>query len=162
MRSTRPRLNPAFYHGLQRCFLTFCTCNRQAFFIEYANVDLVREQILNNAGPQGIAIIAYCFMPDHIHLLVEGVDDESDVTVFVHQAKQHSAYAFRKATQQKLWQPSYYDRILRDEEETLRVARYIFENPVRKGIVDTPKDYAFLGSMRYTIEQILDAASWQP
>ena len=33
-------------------------------------------------------IVAYCFMPGHVHLLVEGCTDDADALAFVHQAKQ--------------------------------------------------------------------------
>ena len=106
--------------------------------------------------------IAHCFMPDHAHLLVEGRSENSDALAFVHQAKQQSAYEFSKAFDQKLWQPSFYDRILRDDEASLSVARYIFENPVRAGLVKNPEDYPFLGSSRYTLKEIMETICWQP
>lgn len=53
----------------------------------------------------------------------------------------------------------YYERILRDEESTLTVARYILANPVRKGFVREPRDYAFSGSAIWTWEQLLEM--WQ-
>jgi len=52
--------------------------------------------------------------------------------------------------------------MLGDNDATLSVARYIFEKPVRAGLVASPYDYAFLGSERYTVQQILEVDSWQP
>ena len=46
----------------------------------------------------------------------------------------------------KLWQRSFYDHALRKEESLNDVARYIWENPVRAGIVATAVDYAWSGS----------------
>ena len=40
---------------------------------------------------------------------------------------------------------------------TLRVARYVLENPVRAGLVTRVQDYPFLGSDVYTVEQVLEA-----
>jgi hypothetical protein len=59
-------------------------------------------------------------------------------------------------------EPSFYDRVLRDGDATLSVARYVFENPVRGGLVAEPADYQFSGSSRFTVEQILEAVYWQP
>ena len=102
-------------------------------------------------------------MPDHVHLLVEGLSAVAYACRFVHQAKQRTGYAFaRKHPGKKLWQPSYYDRVLRDEESTLAVIRYILENPVRAQLIDSPAGYPFSGSARYALEEILEAASWQP
>ena len=52
----------------------------------------------------------------------------------------------------KLWQPSYYDHVLRNEDDTLATARYIFENPVRTNLVTHYREYQFMGSFELDIE----------
>jgi len=32
------------------------------------------------------------------------------------------------------WQPNYYDRIIRDEDELQRIRTYIIENPLKREI----------------------------
>ena len=122
----------------------------------------VHDQILQAVALFDMEEIAYCFMPDHVHLLVEGQNEASDALAFIHRAKQLSAYEFSKTCGGTLWQPSFHDRILRDDEATLSVTRYIFENPVRAGLVKSPEDYPFLGSAKYGTREILDAICWQP
>jgi putative transposase len=158
----RPRLNPALYVGLQRYFLTFCTSDRREWFTERDGVDLVHDQILRCAADFDVAVIAYCYMPDHLHLLVEACSERSDATRFVHQAKQRSGHAFSKQYGKRLWQPSYYDHVLRDDEASISVTRYIFENPVVAGLAVSPSEYPFLGSDRFTIEGVLEAVQWKP
>jgi hypothetical protein len=58
---------------------------------------------------------------------------------------------------QKLWQRYGFERMLRDDEATLVVARYILNNPVRAGLVADPREYAHIGSQRYSVEGILEA-----
>src|SRR5213593_3258572 len=101
-------------------------------------------------------------MPDHAHLLGESQTEASDAPPSAHQAKQPSAYQFSSTFGRRLWQPSFNDRILRDDEATLSVARYIFENPVRAGLVMNPADYPFLGSAKYRTREIMEAICWQP
>ena len=101
-------------------------------------------------------VIAYCFMPDHLHLLVEGHRDDADLRRFITRAKQFSGYHFKRETGKRLWQRYGFERVLRDEESTPTVARYIINNPVRGGLVRTPADYAHWGSLTYTREQLLD------
>jgi putative transposase len=158
----RPRLQSTVYVGFQRYFFTFCTADRRKWFIDAAHVEPVRGQILDMAPALDIEIIAHCFMPDHVHLLVEGQADSADACRFVHQAKQRSGFAFTRAFGARLWQPSYYDRILREEETSLSVTRYIFDNPVVGGLVESPRDYPFLGSGKYSVEEILEAIAWKP
>jgi REP-associated tyrosine transposase len=137
----RPRLAPDLYVGLRRYFLTFCSAQRQALFVERDVVDLLLLQMVRSGEQHEMGIIAYCFMPDHVHLLVEARCESADAIAFVHQAKQRSGYAVARAYRRKLWPPSFYDRILRDDEATLSVARYILENPVRAGLVNSPDEY---------------------
>ncbi len=47
----------------------------------------------------------------------------------------------------KVWQRSFFDHALRDEESLEAVARYIVSNPVRAGLVEDWRDYPFVGSM---------------
>jgi len=162
MRPKRPRLAAALYVGLQRYLLTFCTAHRRCLFVEPELVDLVLAQILQASDGHGMAILAYCFMPDHLHLLVEGCSEAADARAFVHLAKQRSGHAVGKRYGVRLWQPSYHDRVLRDDDATLSVARYVLENPVRGGLAASPLDYPFCGSCRFSRAQMLEAACWQP
>ena len=56
-----------------------------------------------------------------------------------------TGYNFKKATGKRLWQKSFYDHVVRKEENLNSVAEYIFNNPVRKGMVENYDDYPFLG-----------------
>ena len=73
MRTEQPGHLRAFDHlGLYRYFLTFCTDYRQPFFKNAEAVTLVLSQISRAAIGEQFALLAYCFMPDHLHLLIEG------------------------------------------------------------------------------------------
>jgi putative transposase len=147
------------YLGLYRYFLTFCLDRRRTIFMESLVVELVLRQIRRAAVDEAFAVAAYCFMPDHLHLLVEGLTDASDCRRFIKCAKQLSGYYYSRASGgAKLWQRYGYERALRSDEATLIVAKYILENPVRAGLVRRPEDYRFLGSDMYSITEILEAA----
>ncbi len=93
----------------------------------------------------GFSVLAYCFMPDHVHLLVTGADD-ADLPRFVKDFKQRTGYAYRRTNAEALWQKSYYDHVVRAEEDLREVARYIVGNPVRAALAATPADYPYSGS----------------
>ena len=90
------------------------------------------------------ALHACCHMPDHVHILVSG-EVESSLGEFVRLFKQLSGYAFRQERKAALWQISYYDHVLRRDEDVAQVARYIWHNPVQTGLVDTPSQYPYAG-----------------
>jgi hypothetical protein len=49
--------------------------------------------------------------------------------------------------------------VLRDDEDTRRVARYILENPLRSGLVARVEDYPFVGSQIFRLDEILEGTS---
>ena len=56
------------------------------------------------------------------------------------------AQGFSPADKGKLWQASFYDHVLRKDEDLLETVKYIFNNPVRKKIVAHYLDYQLSGS----------------
>jgi putative transposase len=155
----RTRLKAFDYLGTYRYFLTFCTANREALFTSAVVVEFVLAQIMRAAREQGFAIIAYCFMPEHVHLLVEGTTANSDMKQFAKSAKQFSGFYYKRHTGRSLWQPSYYEHVLRNEEDTWSVARYIVENPLTDGLARRADEYPFLGSCVVEKKDLLVAVS---
>jgi putative transposase len=158
MRTGNPgHLKTFDYLGLHRYSLTFCTDRRQKLFTTHDVVDLVLEQIARAAGQYQFAIIAYCFMPDHAHLLIEGRSADSDAKEFIVRAKQYSGFHHKKARRSRLWQRYGFEHVLQDDELTLVVAKYILENPIRAGLVGRVEDYPFVGSLMYGLRDLLIA-----
>jgi putative transposase len=145
------------YIGVHQYFLTFCTYQRRALFVSRDRTDVVHGQFLRAAADESFAVLAYCFMPDHVHLLVEGQHVDSDCRRFIARAKQFSGFHYQKTFGERLWQRYGFERALRAEESALAVARYIFENPIRARLVARVEDYPFLGSSVYTVDEILEA-----
>jgi putative transposase len=146
------------YMGFYRYSLRFCTDGRRHVFTSHPPVDLVRSQILRGATDERFDVIAYCFMPDHVHLLVAGRAEDSDCKRFVARAKQFSGFYFKKTFGMPLWQRYGFERVLRNSEQTFVIARYILENPVRAGLVTTIEAYPFIGSLVCTLPELIEAA----
>jgi len=127
--------------------------------MDAALVDRVRSQLSQSAVDHCFTIPAYCLMPDHVHLRAEGTTPGADLRRFVSSFKQNSGFTFSRERAARLWQKGYYDRVLRDDEATLTVVRYILENPVRAGLVARFSDYPYAGSDRYSLEELAIASS---
>jgi len=150
----RPKRLQGFgYVGYQRYSLCFCTHNRQRLFVADCTVAAALSQIQRTCEQNGFDLLAYCFMPDHVHLLVEAVTPSADLRAAVSLMKQRSGYEFQKAFRRSLWQGGYYERVLRNDQATRAVVRYIFENPVRAGLVERYQDYPCLGG-KYSPEVV--------
>ena len=152
-----PRHVPGFdYLGQHRYFLTFCTDQRRALFLDQNAVRLVERHFLRLAAERGFADLAHCFMPDHFHAVVAGRHDSADLKAFVTRMKQFSGYHFQRDFGCRLWQRYSYERVLRGDESTGAVIRYVLENPIRAELVASVQDYPFIGSSEYSLEQLLE------
>lgn len=147
---------------MQRYSLTLCTFERETRFTAPEVVERLRSQLVQSARVFRFELTAYCYMPDHLHVLAIGESDDSDLERFVARMKQDSGFWYSKACRKRLWQVGFYDRILRNDEETIVVARYILNNPVRAGLVTRMDEYPFSGSSRYSMEELADAIQSQP
>ena len=142
------RLELGLYSQKRVYFLTICTFNGQATFKNSQIVNSLLGKLKTCCETFGFINYVYCFMLDHLHLLLGGTEG-SDLIKMIKQFKQSTGYHFKKETRKKLWQKSYYDHILRKEESIANVVRYVLENPVRKGLVKHPKEYPFSGSLEF-------------
>ena len=152
-----PRLPPSEYLGLRRYFVTACTPHRRPFFTIATVATVTIDQLRACSARQMFAVIAYCLMPDHAHLLVEGQADDSDLQAFVHAWKLRSSFHTRPQVGGPLWQRGYYEHTLRSDESTIDVARYVLANPVRAGLVAYPTEYVWVGSFTTTVQALLEA-----
>jgi len=60
------RLPNVSYIGIQRYYLTLCTMDRRTEFEIHDVVEYGKFQLLHFGRKHAFAILAYCFMPDHL------------------------------------------------------------------------------------------------
>jgi len=140
------RLESFSYRGYYRYFITIRSHGFKKHFLNNEVVAKLIEILKNTAVQESFLIWAYCFMPDHVHLLIEGKNSFADMKKFVALFKQKTAYWFKGFCGVQLWETNYYEHVLRNDEATKAVARYIIQNPVRKGLVDDCSSYPYSGS----------------
>ena len=143
---SRPKRLPSHnYVGPALYFLTFCTYARTKALSDAEVAARTLEQFRRTAALEQFAIRAYCLMPDHVHLLVEGTAATSDLRRFVKMAKQRSGGVHRRRCGVRLWQEGYFERVLRDRDDVRSIAQYIVNNPTRAGLVERPEQYPHVG-----------------
>jgi putative transposase len=155
----KPHLRGFGYLGCYHYFVTICTDGKKNLFVKNNYLIEKMIEVLNQTGEKHFFTVwVYCFMPDHLHIFVEGINPHSDLKKFIKDFKQRTAYWYSReesSAGNKLWQPGYYDHVLRKEEDTAEVLRYILDNPVRKGLVANYLDYRYSGSPVIDIKEIL-------
>ena len=75
----RPRIAGFSYIGFHRYSLTICTSERKPLFSDAETVDAVLTTIRRSAEAHGFAVLACCFMPDHVHLIVGASSESADL-----------------------------------------------------------------------------------
>ena len=103
-------------------------------------------------------------MPDHVHALVAGMQPDSDFQLLAKTYKQVTGHWWKQTGQNRLlWQEGFHDRVLREDDHTEDVVRYILLNPVRAGLVTDPRDYPYLGAAKYDVATLLESVCvWEP
>ena len=140
------RLDASSYLGFREYFLTLCTDGRQKLFASPALVDALLATLRETCSDHHFAISAYCFMPDHLHLLAQAESKTCDLPAFVKSFKGRAAVAARRLGIRNLWQKGYCDHVVRDSESAGEIAWYIFLNPVRAGLASTVWEWPHSGS----------------
>lgn len=138
------RLPRAMYRQGNACLITIGTGDRHPWFrIHPAVSKAFGEIIAETAAQRDAQVLAWCAMPDHVHLLAQDVD----VIDFVRLIKGRlTPTARRYERSRRMWQRGFHDHVLRREESLERVSLYILENPVRSGLVNVATDYPWSGS----------------
>lgn len=89
----------------------------------------------------GVSMLAYCLMPNHVHLIAVPKDESSLSRTLNTAHMRYSQYRNKKLGQNgHLWQGRYFSCVM-DDNHLLACARYIERNPVRAHIVTDPCDY---------------------
>ena len=153
------RLQRRRYIGAYTHFLTACVYDRQEAFRDHELALETTEQLLLTCRKHGFAVFAHTLMPDHVHVLFQGLRQDSDFLKCLNRWRQLSGYWHRQKTGRYLWQEGYWDFTLRDDDSLLSIGSYIVNNPVVAGLAASPTEYPFSGSERFSIAEL---GSYQP
>jgi len=89
-------------------------------------------------------LLAYCLMPDHLHVVTYVVD--GSLIDLVSDLKSQTTRAWwQTGGQGMLWQRSFHDHGLRTAGDMEAAVRYVVENPVRAGLFEDWTAYPFSG-----------------
>jgi len=123
-------------------FVTATTYQREQYFNSLNTTRQLIRTMRVIEGELGIRFICWVIMPDHAHWLIE-LKNFHTISNVVNCIKGASAYNINNTLKRrgKFWQPNFYDRALRKEENLKVVSRYIVANPLRAGLVSKIEDY---------------------
>ena len=152
IRERKHRLPLDYYRGYVVVSFTLCIKNRIPLFRQPPLVAALVPLLSAAVEAHSCEILVYTFMPDHLHLLLQGTDDKASCYDAVVQFKHRSGYLFHRRNAGARWQKDFYDHILRRVEDRDRHVQYILENPVRAGLADDWRSWPFKGSDVYDLD----------
>ncbi|MBV9268062.1 MAG: transposase [Acidobacteriaceae bacterium] len=107
---------------------------------EIANlvVDAIRYRDFNL---HHYALHSWVVMPNHVHVLITPLIPVSKLMQSLKRFTATEANRILQRTGTPFWQDESYDRLVRDEREFQRIARYIEMNPVFSGMASRPDEF---------------------
>jgi len=116
--------------------------NRQVIFAADADYQYFRDALVEASDKHGLAVHAYVWMTNHIHLLATPAKADSISKVFQSVGRKYVQYFnFTYKRSGTLWEGRYRATVVDSERYLLTVMRYIELNPVRADMVAHPRDY---------------------
>jgi len=129
-------------------FMTIRAYQHQSPFVRDGLNKVVLDTLREEQERQNCAVYTYCLMPDHLHFLLSPREDGISVLTFANRYKGKATNrSWKVGWQGKLWQPRYYDHIVRHEESLRMIAEYILDNPVRQDLAERAEEWPWSGHM---------------
>ena len=132
------RLENFDYTSPYTYFVTFCVQGGKCLFWIWEDKEwnhkltplgeIVDEAIQAVNNHYDIAVDQYVVMPNHVHLIV-ALPSSMDAPVHLSNVIRYIKSKVTKAAGRAIWQKSYYDHVIRDQEDYLRIRDYIVNNP---------------------------------
>lgn len=133
IRQRKHRLDQGLYLGRQAIAFTICTRDRGRYFSDKGTLQIA-IQALKQYFPIPESALAYCFMPDHVHLITIGSTDSFSPLLGLKKFKQSVTYTCSNSSLEFHWQIGFFDHVIRSEENLSVQIEYLLNNPVRKGL----------------------------
>lgn len=131
-------------HAPGTYFITSRTWESRQLFMKHPLCEITVETWFQYRGQGKYLLHSFVLMPDHFHaILTPGPDISLErAAQFMKGGSSRrisEAFNFRFP----VWQPGYTDHRIRDAQDYRIHVQYIEQNPVKKGLVERPEQYAW-------------------
>jgi REP element-mobilizing transposase RayT len=134
-RSLRVHLPGGFYH------VTLRGNHRREIFSSDADYLLLNKIVARAAANFGARVHAYCWMRNHIHLLLQAGSESIAHPMRNIAAEFARAMQVNSSTTGHFFERRYHATLVDTDSYLLGVVRYIHRNPVKAGLVRDPADF---------------------
>jgi putative transposase len=116
---------------------------------QHAIAHIVEDALLHGDG-QDYYLLAWCVMPNHVHVLIE-TQDGHPLPKVVQSWKSFTARLINRHLGRTgtVWMRDYFDRYIRDDRHLAAVVAYIHANPVKAGLTASERDWPHSSAKLY-------------
>jgi len=144
-------------------FFTVVTYGREKILTHPKGIERLREAFQQVMGKHPFSIDGIVVLPDHIHCLWRLPEDDADFSVRWRLIKRHYSIGFDAAVtgrrEKRIWQPRFWEHLIRDEEDWRRHMDYVHYNPVKHGYVNAAGDWPY-SSFKNAVKRGWYPANW--
>jgi REP element-mobilizing transposase RayT len=157
--------------------------------LKHPEMASVMEATLQKYDGGRYRLIAWCIMPNHVHVVIEpkvplakivqswksftgrwalgknaelglGVPGGQKTKPGSGTIEEHKTQRGRGSSDCHLWMREYWDRYIRNAEHFHETVHYIHENPVKAGLCREPSEWPW-SSARFVKERFVGACTWE-
>jgi putative transposase len=117
--------------------------NRQVVFTSDDDFSFYKENLTHYKEEFGCKVYAYCFMSNHVHLLIDPGDEPESISLTIKRvAGRQTRYVNKlKKRTGSLWEGRFKSSVVSTQEYLLVCCRYIELNPLRAAMVSKLSEY---------------------
>ncbi len=138
----RVRLKEFDYSQDGAYFITICTRFRQPILWDaraacsrprFSQIGIISNNEINRISDiyENVTIDNHVIMPNHIHMIIVLQGDRHTKAPAISRIIQQFKGKITKQTGHPIWQKSFYEHIIRNEEDYLEICNYIDNNPIK-------------------------------
>jgi putative transposase len=118
--------------------------NGQEIFTSEDNYSFLLRRMQEFSKQLNIAVIAYCLMPNHFHVLVEA-ENRKQASRFIQKLFNSYSQAFNRQQGRTgtLFQGRAKFKVIDSDEYAIEICSYIHLNPVKAGLVNQPGEWKY-------------------
>lgn len=121
-------------------FFTLVTFQRRKIFDTPSKLDFLYGVIRQVQRNKPFDLLAYCLLPNHIDLLMELPEEDSDFSTRIREIKRLTTLRMKHETSEsinRIWQDKFWEHTIRDEKDLQTHFDYIHYNPIKHGLMQT-------------------------
>ena len=128
-------------------FVTTCVAYRRPLLAEADVVAILIEEWRTAMKRHEWAVGRYVIMPDHVHFFCRPQPQAKRLADFIRAWKSWSARSVLRTLGRPspLWQPEFFDHLLRSETSYLEKWDYVRHNPMRAGLTSDLSEWPWQG-----------------